>query len=549
MDKYSSSNSSKENNLGHRNASKYSVGILSGIGLFLLYFFRLGSSPLMDPDEPVYGEVAKEMASGFGWISPHYGGHLWFDKPPLFYWLTGFCAKILGPTELAVRLPSALLAVVLVFLVYSLAKFYSGHKAGIFSAIVMATCLQQIILGRSAVTDMTLAVCLTGALYCYSRWTVSERSSYGWGSLCGLMVALGMLTKGPVAPLLIAATIFIHLAVTHRLNRLIHLDALAAVLVFLAAGLPWYLAMLHLHRDTFIQGFLMANNVTRFLKPEHSQQTGHWYSYFLNIPILFAFFFPWSFFLPQAISRSFTAKDETRLMFIWLAVVFIFFSASKTLLVTYIFPLYPAAAFLVGRFLAQNLVKDSGIGKGIRAGLWLNVFFALLFAAALSSTAIKKIPDAKLAAIYLSLIMLVTCLAALVYQIIRKPQGSCKTVLILAIGMALFSAWLGGFAILKAGPYYSTKNICGIINKIPEKTVFEYNNDMPSVRFYLKNPPLIIHSSSRIKQLLAGDVPVFVICSQKDFPKIATQKSILVNQSGKQMLVSNIESIPAKGTK
>ena len=45
------------------------------------------------------------------WLSPRYGGQLWFDKPPLFYWLTALSMRWFGVTEFAARLPSALLSV------------------------------------------------------------------------------------------------------------------------------------------------------------------------------------------------------------------------------------------------------------------------------------------------------------------------------------------------------------------------------------------------------------------------------------------------------
>ncbi len=136
-------------------------GVLIAAGFYVLYFARMGSYPLLDPDEPVYGRVATEMAAGEGWVTPHYDGQPWFDKPPLFYWLTGATVSILGPTELACRLPSAILAVALVLLVYALASHDFGRPAGVLAALAMATSLQQIILARAAVTDMTLDVCQT----------------------------------------------------------------------------------------------------------------------------------------------------------------------------------------------------------------------------------------------------------------------------------------------------------------------------------------------------------------------------------------------------
>ncbi len=172
-----------------------------------------------------------------------------------------------------------------------------------------------------------------------------------------------MLTKGPVAPVLLGATFLIHLLWTRRIERLASADAVAAVVAALAVGLPWYAAMYVMHGSAFVHGFLGVNNIQRFLKPEHSSQTGGWYSCFLNVPILLAFFFPWSLFLPQAIARNCRLNDGARLASTWFAVVFVFFSLSKTILVTYIFPLYPAAALLVGAFLSSTAGNDAGEGN------------------------------------------------------------------------------------------------------------------------------------------------------------------------------------------
>src|SRR5437762_12063061 len=85
-------------------------------GAFLLYFFGLGRTPRLDPDEPVYGQIAREMAQTGNWLTPHLAGRPWFDKPPLFYWAEAASMALLGPTELAARLPSAQAAALLALL-------------------------------------------------------------------------------------------------------------------------------------------------------------------------------------------------------------------------------------------------------------------------------------------------------------------------------------------------------------------------------------------------------------------------------------------------
>src|SRR6266542_3383231 len=91
-------------------------------GAFLLFFFRLGAIPLLDPDEPVYGQIAREMVTTGHWLTPHLAGRPWFDKPPLFYWASAAAMSLLGPTELAARLPSALAAALLAALVFALGR-------------------------------------------------------------------------------------------------------------------------------------------------------------------------------------------------------------------------------------------------------------------------------------------------------------------------------------------------------------------------------------------------------------------------------------------
>ena len=57
------------------------------IFVFALLLYGLFSDiiPLVDPDEPVYGETAKEMLLTGDWLSPRIYGEYWYDKPPLFY--------------------------------------------------------------------------------------------------------------------------------------------------------------------------------------------------------------------------------------------------------------------------------------------------------------------------------------------------------------------------------------------------------------------------------------------------------------------------------
>ena len=325
-------------------------------GTALLSTVGLGHLPLLDVDEPVYGTVSRDMARANvdGWLSPHYNGALWFDKPPLFYWLSALSVRCFGPGEWAARFPSALTAVVLVGATVALCRrlYPAKSTAALWAGSVLATSVQFFLLARAAVTDMTLAALLTLALLCAWQWLDTDKTK--WAAGAGVCVGLAALCKGPVALVLVGAQVVLFLLLTRQAARLLRPGLWIALLVSLIVGLPWYVLMIHLHGHVFVQGFLEANNVTRFLKPEHAETQNPLF-YALWFPALFL---PWTVALPGAARQAWASiKQEQRpcptlFVVLWIGIVFLFFSLSQTKLVTYIFPLYPCAAVLAGQWLA-----------------------------------------------------------------------------------------------------------------------------------------------------------------------------------------------------
>jgi len=331
------------------------------LGTALCSLWALGALPLIDVDEPVYGQVGREMAhaSWQDWLTPRLGRQPWFDKPPLFYWLTALSMRLFGVSEFAARLPSALEAVGLVAVTYALARraFPETPRAGLWAGFVLATCVQLLILARAAVTDMTLVLTLIAALWALYVWTKTGQGR--WIALCGVMTGLGCLAKGPVALVLIGVQAVGYLLLTRQAKRLLSPALWGGFALCLVIGLPWFLLMVHKHGQLFVNGFLEANNVTRYLKAEHTETSPFWFF----LPVLLAGFLPWTLALPgtlvwlwqQGRSEWETRAADGPVLFLalWVVLVFGFFSASQSKLVTYIFPLYPALAVLVGLWLAK----------------------------------------------------------------------------------------------------------------------------------------------------------------------------------------------------
>jgi 4-amino-4-deoxy-L-arabinose transferase-like glycosyltransferase len=59
-------------------------------------FYGLGAAPLLGADEPRYAQVAREMYARGDWVTPTLGGHDWFEKPALLYWMMAAGYRLFG---------------------------------------------------------------------------------------------------------------------------------------------------------------------------------------------------------------------------------------------------------------------------------------------------------------------------------------------------------------------------------------------------------------------------------------------------------------------
>ena len=71
----------------------------------------LSARDLWAPDEPRYGQVAREMLASGDWLVPHVNGAPYAEKPPLYYWVAAALSAPGGRvTAITARLAAALLA-------------------------------------------------------------------------------------------------------------------------------------------------------------------------------------------------------------------------------------------------------------------------------------------------------------------------------------------------------------------------------------------------------------------------------------------------------
>ena len=422
----------------------FSVLWLVGIG-FVAFFLKLGSIGLVDETEPLFAEASRQMTVTGDWITPYFNEETRFDKPPLVYWFQAIAYTVLGVNEWAVRLPSAIAAFgLMAFGFYVLRRFgYPNPRLGkeeaadataaplytrplwlsawIGSALI-ALAPETIAWARVGVSDMLLSGCMgTALLAFFVGYAQPERPQVqrGWFLAFYLLIALAVLTKGPVGIVLPGLIVLAFVAYMGTWRVLREMGLIWGLPLVLGLVLPWYIAVIAANGEAYIDSFFGYHNLERFTSVVNNH-SAPWYFYFIVVGWGFA---PWSIFLPVAIARlRFWKRSQWVLqprhthlgMFalFWFAGIFGFFTIAVTKLPSYVLPLMPAAAILVGLLWSERMIAppvsasrdaagdsepapQSGHRWGFLVSAWLNILVMGLLAGGLGygQTVVDQIKD------------------------------------------------------------------------------------------------------------------------------------------------------------
>ena len=205
----------------------------------IVFFWGLGSIDLLSLNEGRRALAIQEMVSSGNWLLPHLNGELYLTKPPLLYWLSSSLAFIWGVNEWTLRLPSALAAIAVLIMVYRYALQQSGKWAALFAVQLLIANLGFAMLGRRAEIEMLLTALCVGSLLSALQY-IQSQSSKNWIILSYFLLALALMTKGPLVILLVTLPLLI--AAIYSKNPHIKAVLLSGRgwLIFLVVGLTWY---------------------------------------------------------------------------------------------------------------------------------------------------------------------------------------------------------------------------------------------------------------------------------------------------------------------
>jgi dolichol-phosphate mannosyltransferase len=315
------------------------------------------SYPLFEPDEGRRAEIGREILDSGDWAVCTLNRQPYYDKPPLFHWLVAASFALFGTRAAAARLVSALAAWLTVLVTYWLGRRMIGTRAAFIGALALLAMTGFVLAGRILGLDGTLTLWVTLSALLAHEALRGPRVRWGWWLGAALCCGLGVLTKGPVAVVLVVGPALLHVALskTAARPRLVHAAAFLAVTAM--PCLPWVIEVLR--RDPqLLYEFLVEHNLHRFAGGVAHERPWWFYG-----PVLALACLPWAPLLPWSLRLLTRSEPEARsartrpLGYLLLSAGWCvaFFTASRGKLPLYILPALPPLALMVGWYLDQVL--------------------------------------------------------------------------------------------------------------------------------------------------------------------------------------------------
>lgn len=547
---------------------KLNSGSFQFLDLFLwacTSVLALSVRPLWEPDEARYAEIAREMVSTGDWLAPHLNGVLYFEKPPLQYWISALSIECFGPNDWAPRIP---LVIAIGLCIWSSRKITQliNPSSGSWPSLALLSSL----MGFTMSQILTLDALFTSFLMMSLAFFLESEAGGKAGSRLPLMavwafLGLAFLTKGPVALVLFAGLLFcyglIYIGGLSSLQFVRKVVKWEGVLLFIAIVFPWFWKINQVYPG-HSYFFFIYENFIRYTTHEHARQgSGIWIidkSYFLLF--LLAGLIPWTRFTlvglwemkPTLISRKPLSVDDPdhlrRLLFVFSLWVLVFFSLSGSKLPPYIYPVLLPLLLLVTTHessesapLKQTYIGSELILIGIVLLGYLSLKFSdapsfylaflllLIFVVAGLFLRFAYRPPTKILATVLFLPMVGLLLSFHVLSDYIAPQSVKKWV----VQSPLDTEWLSFGTYFQGITYYSQKP-CRVIAGTGELRFGKdrLSPEKAALQFYEK--PSQIEQALADTQRLAPGAPIRMIAKVKIWklmPQILQDQWIIIDQN------------------
>ncbi|MEO6660086.1 MAG: glycosyltransferase family 39 protein [Burkholderiaceae bacterium] len=311
--------------------------------------------PLMLPDEGRYVSVAWEMMRSGDWLTPTLNGLPFFHKPPLFYWMTALSMSTFGLHEWAARVAPLLGAWLGATSLYLFIRRWVNERTALLTLVALLVQPLFFIGAQFANLDMLVAGCITATVVLLAHAALCMETRLAWRrALAGayLFAALGVLAKGLIGVVIPTLVVGAWLLANGRWRVMLRLLWLPGIAAFLLVAGPWFVLMQERFPE-FFHYFIVVQHFQRFTQGGFNNVQPFWF----YPAVLVLFTLPWLFWLYRQLRRREVRggpqASVNSLMWLWLAMVVLFFSLPQSKLLGYVLPAVPPLSYLVASAYAR----------------------------------------------------------------------------------------------------------------------------------------------------------------------------------------------------
>lgn len=297
--------------------------------------------------------TAQEMVKYGNYLLPTMNGEPRLEKPPLPTWIAAGIEHIASGNLIVQRYAAGLAATLMVFFLY----FLVGHltrnkKAGLVAALVLATCVNVILMGRTATWDIYTHSLMLGAIYFMIIAWEKEGAQWGRFILAGLLCGLSFLSKGPVSLYALLLPFLISYIIVYRPSLNGKKGALAGMFITgLIISSWWYIYTYFFHQD-----FAVA-----IAQKESSSWLNHnvrpWYYYWQFAAEAGIWALCWITAIVYFFINKQTAYPKVyKFAFIWFLASLVLLSVIPEKKTRYLLPLLIPGAILIGQYFYQMMI-------------------------------------------------------------------------------------------------------------------------------------------------------------------------------------------------
>jgi 4-amino-4-deoxy-L-arabinose transferase-like glycosyltransferase len=334
-----------------------SLWLLLLLVVAVVWFGNIEYRKLIRPDEGRYAEIPREMVASGDWVTPRLNDLKYFEKPPLQYWATAVAYEAFGEHQWTSRLWCALTGFMGLLLAWFTGTRLFGKEAGAYAAIMLGGSLLYVLMSHINTLDMGVTFFITlglSALMLGQQEGVTANARRNWMLLAWAALAMAVLSKGVMGIVLPGTALILYTIAQRDFTVLKRMHWGAGLTLFLLISAPWFYLVMKANPE-FFQRFFIYEHFTRFT----TKELGRYQPWYYFVPVLLFGMLPWTLLMLDTILRMWrdSARENKtfnaeRFLLIWAVFIYLFFSVSGSKLPSYLLPMFPALALLMGKRLA-----------------------------------------------------------------------------------------------------------------------------------------------------------------------------------------------------